>query len=503
MQSSSTQSEQNSTKQDDAQTVERIDVVSDPHITVPNDAKVTTSANEEQKTLQENSPADTLRTNANANSVNSEDNASHEDDASNKFWDEYNRLLDSIQATQQQEAQSDDQESQYEDKPTPEAGTFCSKFTHGHHTYTASVQHDNVQSSLEHDASSNHENATVSTTQQNSGETGKSLPSHTIDQNDSIKNPSFRHINSHLDGIFLAHKKLWIAITAIGAVITALHYFDLPNNLLDSILHKIPTIKTLPLLSAPSRMEINTTLGDHVLVDTRYMSRVALYEAEQQKNHITDVQAVMSQLIHPKEHVINVGCGFGFDAFYMRHLVTDEGAVYCFEGQNEIFYLLKESAQLNGAYSMKLYNNCVYSTSAQAFLKVDPNAGLERRYDVIMDEYEAKKHQNITKVKAIRLDDVIHDMNSVALLYINAPGNEVDILRGATKIISSSDGIKIITSWTVDAENIQQYKSAIHALSYMRFKFWIIGTRGKLVGVDDPNTLLTQNNIYILITKSI
>lgn len=448
------------------------------------DLKIVTEANNTPHSTQQD---DTENTDGLNRASNITSNNSVDQDSNSDFWDEYNRLLNNMQQEHQESQKNSDDTPFYNTK-----NTFSNKFTNKIHTgQQKEYRSKHITSTNTTESSKNNQNSLHTIPNTNiTVSSPKNTPSSGLNNNNT-HNISIKILLEIVGSVVVI-----IIITAISIYVSDT-YNNSTNNLTDDHTNNLTNNNT-----TNPWVILKNQFNDNIVINRLYLNKGEFETIQHNMGNTTNVQSVISKLLQPGYHVVDVGSGIGLNAFYIRHFIGEHGVVYCFEGQSSNFAMLQRSARFNNAQNMKLYNNFVYNSDGKAYLKI--NTKLINKYQVILNEYEALKHTDLRKIHTISLNTAIKDVREINMLFINTPGNEIAVLQGASSLISRSNNIKIIINWA--ATSIEKNRqSTINSLIYMGFSFWIIDNVGKsLQSIKDPNTLLhLTSNTYILCARSL
>jgi FkbM family methyltransferase len=132
-----------------------------------------------------------------------------------------------------------------------------------------------------------------------------------------------------------------------------------------------------------------------------------------------------------------VGAGYGYYALLLARLV-EMGRAYSFEPDWRSYGRLVQNLAINAVQNVVPVPVCI-SNSQPTLLKwssrqEDPwNSGLANDQQV--------DAQNLTAVPAMSLDEfscVLNVQNQVKLIKVDVEGAELDVLKGATRLLDSS-----------------------------------------------------------------
>jgi FkbM family methyltransferase len=138
---------------------------------------------------------------------------------------------------------------------------------------------------------------------------------------------------------------------------------------------------------------------------------------------------LFSQLLSPGQVVIEVGANIGAHTVHLAKLVGPRGMVLAFEPQRLLYHLLHANVALNNLRQARAYHAAAGRRAGS--LKVPRlDYGAENNFGgVTLRNVAHGEPVAVVPLDALRLP-------SVRLLKIDAEGMEMDVLRGARRIIA-------------------------------------------------------------------
>jgi FkbM family methyltransferase len=138
--------------------------------------------------------------------------------------------------------------------------------------------------------------------------------------------------------------------------------------------------------------------------------------------------------IGPGDVVMDVGAHIGSFTMKAAKEVGPTGTVTSFEPSSENFRLLKQNVEANSYKNTRLFNVAVGSQPGTAQLILHKRRGMNSIYTASND-----KPVGIEDVPVRTLDDVAQELglSKVNFLKIDAEGAELEVIKGATTILSS------------------------------------------------------------------
>jgi FkbM family methyltransferase len=141
-------------------------------------------------------------------------------------------------------------------------------------------------------------------------------------------------------------------------------------------------------------------------------------------------------LIEQNWHIADVGANQGLFTLYFSRR-SPKGQVYAFEPDPALFSALKENIQRNGAANVNLFNAAVASEPARLALRV----GRFNRGDNRIVPTDQSRPGTV-RVDAMPLDYAVLDQR-LDLLKVDVQGFEVQVLRGAERLIQANPDLLI------------------------------------------------------------
>ena len=159
--------------------------------------------------------------------------------------------------------------------------------------------------------------------------------------------------------------------------------------------------------------------------------------------HEIYLENIYEKRYHPKsgDVVFDVGSHIGIFTLKASRLVGASGAVYAFEPEPENFMLLKRNVALNKASNVKIFEKAVSSRNGTLQLYIHPtNTGMSSV------QYATGRTDQIP-VSSVTLDHIMqkHDIQELNLLKLDVEGHEIEVLRGANRLLNICNQIAMET----------------------------------------------------------
>lgn len=156
------------------------------------------------------------------------------------------------------------------------------------------------------------------------------------------------------------------------------------------------------------------------------------YVLMEQQDWFEDEIKFQRRLLQPGQKVIDIGANYGVYALTMAHAVGPTGCVWAFEPASSTSELLAEGIALNGFAQVVLERSALSSACGTAQLSLNEHSELNA-----LVRGKASSGPGET-VSVVTLDECIdrHGWRDIALVKIDAEGEETNILRGGKRFFA-------------------------------------------------------------------
>jgi FkbM family methyltransferase len=188
---------------------------------------------------------------------------------------------------------------------------------------------------------------------------------------------------------------------------------------------------------------------------------------------------------NPKKNdtVVDIGAHLGRYALISSHLVGKEGKVITIEANPLVFEKLKKNLELNKVTNTICLNYAVYSekTKIKLFVRKEESTNTEYslRNTVMIDRGKlmakgSNDAERVLEVNADTLDNLL-DLNdikqeSVNWIKIDVEGAELEVLKGATGVLSKSKDISLLIEIHNLGDGQTLYQPIMDLLNNYNFK---------------------------------
>ena len=175
----------------------------------------------------------------------------------------------------------------------------------------------------------------------------------------------------------------------------------------------------------------------------------------------------------PKEGdiVVDVGAHTGLYTIISSKRVGQNGKVVAIEANPIDFELLSRNIKLNGLTHVIGLNHTVYLKETKLKFHL-PLAGTKS--NTVMSDTIKKTEEKFIEINPDRLDDLLQQngirYSDVNWIKIDVEGGEIEVLKGATAILSKSKDIALLIEVHNSKDSINLYRQIIKFLKVYNFK---------------------------------
>ena len=183
---------------------------------------------------------------------------------------------------------------------------------------------------------------------------------------------------------------------------------------------------------------------------------------------------VLGHLLKAGDVYFDIGSNIGLMAVFAAHKVGKKGAVHAFEPEPETYTILQHNCKINSLKNVVLNNVALgaQQTEATIYANLDINRGAA---SLVRQDGSAGK-----KVSVTTLDKYlsVSSISSIQVMKIDIEGYEMEMLKGATKLLSSKDAPVICIEYsrdvehTGDATGIYDFIKSINDYRVFKFTVW-------------------------------
>jgi FkbM family methyltransferase len=169
---------------------------------------------------------------------------------------------------------------------------------------------------------------------------------------------------------------------------------------------------------------------------SEYLSNNIFYEPE--------TSLFLLDILKEGDTFIDIGAHIGYFALLSASIVGNSGRVFAFEPETSNFDRLKQNILENKMYQIVPIKKAVFSEVEikKLFINLD-NDGGHAFWDVGLHPYNNKSTNKIINldIESTTLDDWFKNTkcNNIRCILIDTEGSEVEVLKGARKLLSQMD----------------------------------------------------------------
>lgn len=152
------------------------------------------------------------------------------------------------------------------------------------------------------------------------------------------------------------------------------------------------------------------------------------------------VRRIMQAVVEPGDHVVDVGASVGLHTLALARAAGAGGRVDAFEAEPRLAPNLQRMLDVNGLSQVNLHAFAVGAEDGSTSFHVARTIGHSSLYSLGADDLVREE----VEVEVRALDSVIGSSESVTLMKIDVEGAELDVVRGAKRVLENSPQCSII-----------------------------------------------------------
>ncbi|MDR3155910.1 MAG: FkbM family methyltransferase [Holosporaceae bacterium] len=212
----------------------------------------------------------------------------------------------------------------------------------------------------------------------------------------------------------------------------------------------------------------------------------------------SDFAKISDFLCRNGDVVIEVGSYFGYNSITLGNRLRGNGKLYAFEPNAHIFSFLKKSVMLNDLENTVVLHNVAVSNKQGV-------CDIEDVFHLAKTKNGSVEQSRPISVNCIALDSAMEKINKkpVDLLLIDVPGQEFQIIDGASEIIKKSPNITIIMMFSQQesSQSVNVY-SEIENLIKQGFRFYWCDDKKKIYPLKaTPEDIIEKNKAILIISR--
>lgn len=204
---------------------------------------------------------------------------------------------------------------------------------------------------------------------------------------------------------------------------------------------------------------------------------------------------VIDKCLEPNDVFIDVGASIGLMSLFASKKCTN-GKIFSFEPQKERFEIISKNVELNKCKNVQIFNNGLGDKEAQLQLHTDVFS------PSIVDIENSKGKSELIDI--LVLDNVLlsKGVEKVKFIKIDVEGFELNVLKGAEKLLSRKDAPIVCIEYVKRLQNLNN--NDISIIEYIKrindYHLFQLekssNTISKLVEVTNESKLRDCDNIY-------
>lgn len=183
---------------------------------------------------------------------------------------------------------------------------------------------------------------------------------------------------------------------------------------------------------------------------------------------------VLGHLLKAGNIYLDVGSNIGLMAIFAARNVGKKGQVHAFEPEPETYTILEHNCRINSLKNIVLNNVALGAEEKEAtiYANLDTNRGAA---SLVRQDGSAGKKISVTTLDAYL---AAHSIGRIQVMKIDIEGYEMEMLKGATKLLSSKDAPVICIEYsrdvehTGDATDIYDFIKGINEYRVFKFSVW-------------------------------
>jgi FkbM family methyltransferase len=189
------------------------------------------------------------------------------------------------------------------------------------------------------------------------------------------------------------------------------------------------------------------------------------YVLREQQDWFEDEIKFLRRALRPGQQVIDIGANYGIYTLSMARAVGPQGKVWAFEPASTTAALLEQSIAVNGFTQIMLERCALSSQPGTAWLSINDNSELN---EIIRGRTPADRSE---EVPLTTLDESLqkHGWNDIAVVKIDAEGEEANILKGGRDFFSR---LSPLILYEIKAGSVMHFElvAAFSALGYRSYR---------------------------------
>jgi FkbM family methyltransferase len=185
--------------------------------------------------------------------------------------------------------------------------------------------------------------------------------------------------------------------------------------------------------------------------------------------HERHVQETLADLLRPGMTFWDVGAHIGFFSILASRLVSGKGRVEAFEPYSPNRIRMTKSIELNRAHNIRINPVALSSRSGNAQFHLSSSS--------LMGSLVPHEGAPTLLVPCLRADDAARTMQPPHVMKIDTEGSELEVLRGASRLLLSARPTILIELTTIDMLAEAQTLLPAYKTSHIGANHWVLTPR--------------------------
>lgn len=192
--------------------------------------------------------------------------------------------------------------------------------------------------------------------------------------------------------------------------------------------------------------------------------------------------------------LFDIGANIGLTSLLFSKLVGQNGHVYAFEPEKNLFSIIKKNIKLNNISNISLFPIAISDKTGSSFLSINSEQDGDNRLSI------EKIDNNSLEVKTISIDDFCKEHNIFPdFIKMDIQGHEPKALHGMLDIIQRQTNLKILTEFFPSAILSAKSSPKMFLTDLQKFGFIIyqLSSSGQLKEFSMDTLLNLKNDDFV------
>jgi FkbM family methyltransferase len=153
---------------------------------------------------------------------------------------------------------------------------------------------------------------------------------------------------------------------------------------------------------------------------------------------------IFKEIVKPGMTVLDIGANYGIYTLLAARLTGMNGKVWAIEPTPKVRYVLENNIQVNGFKETGIVTVCpVAASDVNQIMSFSTSNADSGHNSLFPESYDCE----MIEVDVVRLDDYLDDVLKADVIKLDVEGAEPNALRGLSRIIQNSPGLKVLMEW--------------------------------------------------------